>query len=46
MAEAYVGPGVDRITYYGVLYQLCGRYIGEVPDFCMVSQQLSDTDEK
>ena len=40
MGDAYVGAGVERITYQGVLYELLGQFCGEVPDLQMVSVNI------
>jgi hypothetical protein len=37
MGDAYVGAGAERITYCGVLYQIPGRFCGELPDMRMAS---------
>lgn len=37
MGDAYVGAGAERITYCGVLYQIPGRFCGELPDMRMVA---------
>ena len=36
MGDAYVGAGVERITYKGVLYDLQGRSCGDMPDLNLV----------
>lgn len=37
MGDAYVGAGVERITYKGILYDLQGRSCGDMPDLNLVA---------